>query len=253
MAVSAMRWWSDRALGQVAARLGQAVDAWRTAWGCAAPASVECVREHEWKGAARYRSAPALRASVFDALFGPRPVSSTGDELAADRLADVAASELQETLRAASLLPSLAIDDGAAAPRARPWSGVVIAAISCAGIRVVLRLEPAGVAAMLAAEGRPQGRAPREDAPPLATLADALYARTVRVRTTLAAGDLDIGSLQALALGDVIRLPHSLDQPLAVQAGGSTLPCGAYLGQRNGRRAIELARHAAHFDSGEAR
>jgi len=252
MAAAPMRWWPDPTLARVAARLARAVDAWREAWGCAAPASVDCVRAHEWKDTVRPRPAPVLHAAVFDALFGLRPVSATGDELAADRLAEGATIELREALRAACLSPADVDSDAAAAPRARPWSGALIAMISCGSIRIVQRFDAASVAAMLAADGEAPARAPREEALPLATVAEALHARTVRIRTTLAAGELDLASLQSLALGDVIRLSHPLDRPLTVQADEESLPCAAYLGQRNGQRAIELARGTAHSDPGAA-
>jgi len=254
MSVAPMRWWSDRAIEKATARIGRSVDAWREAWGCAAPARIECVREHEWTGASHSPSAPVLHAATFDALFGLRPVSAVGGELAADRLAQLASSELREALRAACLPPAGREDgDDAGAARRHRWSGVLVASVSCGPIRIVRLLDAASVEAMLAAEGEhPRSAPPRARAPALAPLADALQTRTVRIRTTLAAGELDLASLQALALGDVIRLPHPLDRPLAVQADEDPLPCVAYLGQRDGRRAIELARGTAHTDSGAA-
>jgi flagellar motor switch/type III secretory pathway protein FliN len=53
---------------------------------------------------------------------------------------------------------------------------------------------------------------------------------------------VEIGVLQSLAPGDVIRLDARIDQPLPVTVQGRETGRGAYLGSVDGRRALHLAK-----------
>lgn len=62
------------------------------------------------------------------------------------------------------------------------------------------------------------------------------------VRTELAPVELSLGAFKALRIGDVVELPHPLDQPLLIKAAGGGLLFEAFLGKVSPHRAVELLR-----------
>ena len=83
---------------------------------------------------------------------------------------------------------------------------------------------------------RPQQRGP------LAAASLALGGQSVNVDAWLGEIELDLGSLQTLAVGDVLRLGRKLDEGVELRLGGECLPCRGYLGALDGRVAVELER-----------
>jgi hypothetical protein len=267
--VAALLWWSDRDLARIASRFEHAAAQWSDAWGIDARPAVEYRRAHEWSATldvpriwwplangadderrAWVRTEPHVEEQVFAALFGPRaPRAWESDApLIADRLARLAWSDLQASLRSACLLPEGPDEAPSCDPprfRACPWSGALVAAIRWAGLEVVIQASASVAGAMMAsiASPAPANSRTRADLPAVSFLDEALSRRSVRVRVGLASAELDLGSLQSLAVGDVIRLPHPLTLALAVRAeGDEAILCHAYLGRLEGRRAIELAK-----------
>ena len=53
--------------------------------------------------------------------------------------------------------------------------------------------------------------------------------------------EIDVASLQALAVGDVIPLDLCIDQPLRLSVDGRQAVRGAFLGSRDGHRVLRLA------------
>jgi flagellar motor switch/type III secretory pathway protein FliN len=81
----------------------------------------------------------------------------------------------------------------------------------------------------------------------LVSVTEALRTRPVALSVNLSSVQIDIGTLQSLRVGDVIALPQSLDEPLALQwvAAAADDPCTAaicqaHLGRRAGHLAVEL-------------
>jgi flagellar motor switch/type III secretory pathway protein FliN len=74
----------------------------------------------------------------------------------------------------------------------------------------------------------------------------ALDAQTVTLRAELGHIDMDIQSLCALAVGDVIRLDTKLDDPIRLRVDGHLehMAVNAYLGTLDGHRAIEVVSSA---------
>ena len=102
-----------------------------------------------------------------------------------------------------------------------------------------LRVDGDSAARLLRDQARPAARAlPPVETPVLAAIA----ARSVTLRVELAPVEVDLGTLQSLRVGDVLTLPHRLEQPLDLHApdAPATVACTAYLGSRDGRRAVEL-------------
>jgi hypothetical protein len=132
------------------------------------------------------------------------------------------------------------------------WSGAVSVTLPWHGLLLKLHIGPGRVAALLQSDERvPAARTRTGNDVPLVPLHKAIEKKTTSLRLELAAVELDLGSLQALVLGDVIPLPHRLDQPLQVLAEDGPPLCTAYLGQQQGMRAIELFRSATEGFSGK--
>jgi flagellar motor switch protein FliM len=68
----------------------------------------------------------------------------------------------------------------------------------------------------------------------------ALAERPLELHVELEGCELDVGALQDLQVGDVVRLAHGLDRPVCVRHAGASL-CHAYIGRRGNRKAVELA------------
>ena len=78
-------------------------------------------------------------------------------------------------------------------------------------------------------------------APPLTCAVDAAAALAVTLGVELAGCELDLGTLQGLQPGDVVRVQHRIDAPATVMSAGGVPLFRAYLGRRAGSRAVELA------------
>lgn len=142
------------------------------------------------------------------------------------------------------------VDDRLPSHHMLAWSGAVRVTLPWHGLSLRLHIGPARAAALLRSGERTAKPSISKDAP-LVPLHKAIEKKTTSLRLELAAVELDLGSLQSLVLGDVIPLPHRLDQPLQVLAEDGRPLCTAYLGQQQGMRAIELFRSAADEFSGK--
>ncbi|HWW08328.1 FliM/FliN family flagellar motor switch protein [Collimonas sp.] len=122
------------------------------------------------------------------------------------------------------------------------WSGAVRVSLPWCGLQLALHIGPGRVSSLLGADKKEASPAAPAASNPLVPLHKALSQQETSLRLELSAVELDLGSLQALVVGDVIPLPHKLEQPLAVNGEDGKLLCGAFLGQQRGMRAIELVR-----------
>ncbi|HSV47297.1 MAG TPA: FliM/FliN family flagellar motor switch protein [Ramlibacter sp.] len=117
------------------------------------------------------------------------------------------------------------------------WSGAVVAVLPLERGEIRLLLGGEAVAALL--PRRP--KRPAMPSTPVVPLATAIGSHKLALAAHLSPFDLDLGSLSMLRVGDVIPLPHPLDAPLWVKTADATVCC-AFLGQRHGRKAIELVK-----------
>jgi flagellar motor switch protein FliM len=93
-----------------------------------------------------------------------------------------------------------------------------------------------------------RSRAPSEllasnAASPVATVPvlKALAQAKMTVQVRLQGCELDAGSLQALQLGDVIRLRHGLQTPAVITNGSGRELFSGWLARSRGRKAVQLA------------
>ena len=180
-------------------------------------------------------------------LFGVPPGAVRIEPTLADETAAEAWNTLAEALSAA--LPVLSAPASMAAT-AR-WSGGLRldAVVLGAGqtLRLALQLHLAAAEVWCAGASAPARAMTSEPRQALQAVNDVLAERRVRVAIHLTPVVLDLGSLQSLQIGDVLTLPHRLDQALDVAAAldaSSAVAqplCKGHVGQREGRLAVELA------------
>lgn len=236
-------WWTQAQLDGMAALLAVPWAGWLRDWrGQAAPAgTVECRLTQDAGGhpvawcplAAADGAAAWMEDAAPVALFGGEAGAAAGSlALELEKKArDALAGEL-------ALALGLAWQPGAngpAAPEPAGWSGDVLAVLSAPGVS--LRLLINGACAAKAIGGRTGEPSPAK----LPPVVEGVSLLPVRARVELSACVIDLGNLQAVQVGDILRLPHALDQPMQVTLGRQPV-CAAYLGRRGESRAVELLR-----------
>ena len=117
------------------------------------------------------------------------------------------------------------------------WSGSLVVSLPF-GARLLLA---AGAVRKLvaAAGGAPSG--PRRATGALLGIPEAIGDRELRIEVSLEGCDIEIGALQDLQLGDVLRLRQGLDKPASVSVADGTPVFSGFLVRSRGRKAIELA------------
>jgi hypothetical protein len=79
----------------------------------------------------------------------------------------------------------------------------------------------------------------------LTPIQQAAGATTIGLGVRLNPVELTFGQLKSLQVGDVVILPHAVEEPLRVVTQFDTLLCKAYLGRSGDRRALQVVRDTA--------
>jgi hypothetical protein len=265
--------WDDQALAFIAHKVGEAMVAWAGDWAAVAGvASAMPAAAHAGtcSAAARTHACPAFRLHA-DTAQAPSEgvwlvVEKAHTDCRAIQAADlvghlmyggsagaepgsIAAEIGQEALAhlVTALRTALAIvgaADGFDLPSSattlpqdvlREWAG---------GVRVTLRglddlaLYLGGMA--VARLNPPKRKRPAGEKRPLVALGAAVGPAAAVLRAQLQPVELTLGQIRSLQLGDVVVLPHALDQALEVRTDGGTLVCEAYLGRMGRQRSLEV-------------
>ena len=242
-AAAPLLWWSGRELEQLANVLAAPWTAWLNGWHAAATAlSVQCLPAHD---AANLRSWGVFagaggsvawwdRALEIDstksALFQPGgQIQATSIAMALEHRSRLA---LQEQLaQALGLLPA-ASDASPESTQFQPWSGSVVVQLVSSGCSASVLLNGDCVTTLIGSPAAP-------DDPQPSPLEDGLSTITIRASIEVSGCELTLGDLQAIRRGDILRLPHSLEDPLSVTVEARRV-CAAFLGACDGLRAVEL-------------
>lgn len=242
--------WTKRQLDAVAARLAPGWAEWLADWGVKLDAPLRCrsaqadEQETGWvvvaQQADRRAWLPAgspeslMGAALFGAHRPPKPSIASS-------VADQALRELVRTLSATLELEPANGRPASDLPSRGAWCGTVLVALPFPQpLRLLLNAACiAGVAAAAAPTQAAEGDVPRSELVPLES---AIARRLVRLKVELHACELDLGTLQALHVGDVVQLPHALDVPVQLLSAERQPLCDAYLGRQGSRKAIELVR-----------
>lgn len=251
-AARALRWWTDKTLAPLRASLATACAEWSARWGVPA----ECLRLANaceatepsvkswqalpapavWMGCTDNRLADLLHRELFRSAARPDTLADDVTTGAVDDLASALAASFAAGTSEPAHSPS--------ATDLKPWSGAV---------RIQLALGENASACWLHASAealstylsKPNTTRNSTSLTKLAPVLRAIAHDSLSFRVELTPAELRLGDLQSLRIGDVLTLPHRLETPLSVLPGNdtSTTPIGlAYLGARNGHRAIELLR-----------
>ena len=240
-----LRHWSAAQRAGLLAQLAAVHVAWCEDWGLASDgADGSGVRIAEV--AATALGDASTRLALGAALLGagdvpahPRDVGSDAPCPWADALVAEAVADWHERM-AACVGPAA----GARVPVV--WSGALHLQFAVRGCTWGLRLDASQVHRALGPVAAPA--AGHAMGPPLTPAWQALSSRPVDLRVDLAPVTLRLGQLRALQVGDVLQLPHRLDQPLRVGVspgggvGDEPSPlCDAWLGRCGSRLAIQCA------------
>jgi len=247
------------ALEAVRMPIETAVAVWSRDWGLPAPA-VACRRAWDGSGHQACRlhltadDAEAwldwpdgLQAALQRAMFAPdrdyaRPGADA--ELAAAGAA-AALEALTAALGGAVLGPMRSLADGKAPPAAlrAPGSGAVSVDLRFDRLVVGMMLNHAAVSRLAGVPASSSPALPPADYPAL------LGGQPVRLKVEAGRATVGVGSLVALAPGDVIRLDTLADHPLAASTADGAVLLRGYLGTRDNYLALDLA--AGDAPSGE--
>lgn len=237
----------------MAALIGARVAAWAGAWlPEAAAARVESAPASEvlprfaeaegWTGYATQggesaallvpdKDLEALAAILCGATQAPRGRAFAGVSWLSEHLAQAALRELASVLLDARAVSVSQADlQDAWLPRSASYA----ADIAAGGARIGLVANGAWTQRVL------KEKLPRPAAARLTDRRSAVAERTLQVRAVAGWAELDLGVVQALAVGNVIALETRIDRPMTLATISGTALCGARLGSLEGRKAVSL-------------
>ena len=279
MSARPLRWWSSARLAQAALGIERAWLRWCADWdvpagavwvGNACEGAVTDHVEDAWRPVSGSAGCLWLACGEHDSTVSLREllfpgVSTTAGncQLPGTMATGVAHAAWDELARALLEVVSAGAPNadapaqepdrgGPPAADARPWSGAL-------RIRMQSEREPANpidahlrgpwVESFMSACRPSQPFGTERSSPPIVPWTAAFASHRLRLRIELDEVALALGTLQSLTCGDVLTLPHRLDEPLRVRlarADRRGIPaaalCDAALGARRGHRAVELLR-----------
>lgn len=260
-AVRQLRFWREAQLAALSEVLQDALVDWAGAWGVGLEpdGAVTCTRatdasfdaeQHRplcscGEAAAWMSTDTDLAAWLAGELFGEEaPVGSIAHEVASECGEDA-------LLRIAAAMRMQRNPDDPLPPRwaPSPWSGWVVARLpfSC---RLLVNAE--AVEAALQEQATPATTHATGDRVVLSPVLSAASGVSLPVSVHLEGCEVDLGVLQGLQRGDVLRLQHRLEVPASVRsAAGETLFSG-YLARKGSRKAVELVFPPVHRSQGDA-
>lgn len=232
----------------IVVKIEAVLGAWALDWGLPPPlctavdcSAVEAAGELPWQclggaeaGAAWIDSTAEGRAQLAAALFrGAAQVTPLIEEIAG-----ACWSDALSRMRSSLALPHMGSYAAPAASTLSAWSGAVVVSLPF-GVRLLLA---ADAVRKLVAGARGAHAADRVVASgPLLGIPEAIGERELRVEVHLEGCDIEIGALQDLQLGDVLRLRQALDKPASVSVADGAPVFSGFLVRSRGRKAIELA------------
>ena len=244
-AAVALRAWRPDQVQAFAEALQAALSPWAAAWGLRVDgaAAVRCEPVRVQLPGPGWEAAGATPVSGAWIAQSQETCDALARELFAGECSGPIAGELARVCQGDAvdhLLAALPVGDAAAALAlgdcAGPWSGSLDAVLPW-GLR--LRLHGTIVERAMARFGI-RG-SPSLQTTPLACVSTATQDMPVTLSVQLQACDVDIGSLQGLQVGDVLRVQHPLATPLAVRDAHGAAVCSGFLVRSGSQLAVELA------------
>ncbi|MBC3911118.1 FliM/FliN family flagellar motor switch protein [Undibacterium umbellatum] len=266
-AVHKMRWWVAAQLDLISKKIDMVNADWSKDWLATGEshsvlASLASASTKKQETSAGWRQVSGEGAQVFwmqtpprhlehlqDALFSASesaPVSSKSRGATGKHVASLAWEEYLSKLT--ELLSRAKAEMTAGTPPQnlyKSWSGAVQLEIQWCGVKMVLVLNQACVEQLLGTDGLAEDENKRKltrkvPSSKLQSIVQAVQDKKIRIRVELSPCDIELGNLQHIQVGDVIPLPHGLEQPLQVRFANGDALCLAFLGRRSNKKAIEV-------------
>ncbi|MBE7367186.1 FliM/FliN family flagellar motor switch protein [Ramlibacter pallidus] len=246
-----LRCWEAGQLAGLSDAVQAALSSWQQAWGLAGSLTSACTVAtaaslvgQDWTPLrfsgeiAAWLHAPKAAAMVATALFGDLSSAAVASEVVEACVAD-GWKRLAGVLQLAAAPGSTSVP---ASADVAPWSGAVEVVVTGV-VDARLVLAPEVVEAWCASRGFARSTTRAGASQPLAAASDAVAQQMVSLQVQLVGCELDLGSLQELQVGDVLRLPHPLEAPARVLDGTGATLFGGYLGRHLGQLAVELVKN----------
>jgi hypothetical protein len=246
--------WSNSQLGLLGRSVDRALARWAADWGLRAPwtAPVRCAPPAQaegfaWEWLAGAGETASWTCSGKSAAQELTRALFAGVADATPLLLEIGQACWDDALgRVRAVLPLSAAAGAPEEPGAwafTPWGGSVVVHLP-GGARLLL--QAAMVRACLdAADTAPQPATPVKGGPATVPVERALAASGLQLQVQLDGCELDVGSLQDLQVGDVLRLRHALDAPAAVSLADGVPLFTGFLARSRGRKAVEIAQAIA--------
>lgn len=249
----------DTELSKLKLALLPVVSAWATRWlkassndFCLEILAPDSDHDANWLafksgGAALYLQRPVgtyktLTLAMFGDVVKTSGLSDTPSPLVAGSIASALQDLGATALRA--LEPNQQSNDVisiAESPLAETWasgSGAYMISIVCKPLHLRLLLPGTVTAAFLRSDKVTAAR----PSTPLENPLSLLTTRSVHIVAHLGEAEIDIGTLQSLEVGDVIKLGTRINQPAQLFSNDGTPLCHGYLGTRDGHKSLQLIR-----------
>lgn len=247
--------WRESELAALRDVLDAALAAWSVDWGVVGVAGVACSVATEsstldavacewlqWQAGSGgwLHGAEDVQRRLEVALFAMEAARGT----AAAQLALACEQDARARVLGLFALSVTAKNAGAPGTDARgPWSGAVqIFLPPPLGWRLLLQAQV--VQAWCRAQGLAIAPAACRPRNPLTSASDALAESLITLAVRLEGCQLELGALQRLQPGDVVRLQHPVAAPASVVDATGAALFQAYLGRSGSLKAVELARSA---------
>lgn len=174
----------------------------------------------------------------MQSLFGPGGACTALTVESASACGEDAARRLGLALR----IEPDADGEGGADAACDKWSGAAVATLPC-GSRVLVS---SGCIQRLLGMPPPS---PRPSRSALSSVLQAASGCATRVEARLTPCDLDLVMLQRLQVGDVVRLPHALTQPIGLHVAGDRQVFAGFLARSGPYRSLELVPSSPEVDA----
>lgn len=191
-----------------------------------------------------------LLAQLFGAHAGiaspsahdARPIRGIAQELADLALTDCASALAQVFRLQFDALP----DEGPSAVQGMPaacfeaWSGALVLSTPWCGGELRVLIDDACASRLLSRRQASTAQSAGAGRSSLAPVLRGLDSKPIGLDVALNSFELELGTLSALRVGDVVRTSHRLDAPLIASTTGGDVVSEAYLGRCGPARAAEL-------------
>lgn len=250
-------------ISRLTATLEPIMSNWIQQWLADAQAQVHCTQagpdsltDGEWlhakssKGSHLYINRPSSFSKLMTLeLFGDLPKSAGLGDTPSPLVADAIQSILLGLIKAvnAGLSPNKSNDDEFVLIKQEPptaefleGSGACLVALKIGTFSLQILISAQLSLEFFRAKGT--GASRKSTLPALENALEQIQTKSVKLYAFLGEAEIDIGTLQTISVGDVIRLDTSVDQPAQLTTESGVSLCNGYLGASENFKSLQLCR-----------